>query len=89
MDSFGILGRVPVNDGLRARFTREITPRNLANASTVLDLCRILRAQCLLNREQLSVLKENLAPEYAAQLEQVLERWTSVYSGENEYGKVC
>lgn len=56
------LGQTAISETLKSLFQRDISPRRLAYVETLTDLLVVLKAQCLLNRDNIDALKRHLPP---------------------------
>lgn len=89
MEASKVLDEVLVTDHLREHLKNEITPRRMSHTRSVLDLCKVLRAQSQLNRENLDILKANIPLALKYLLDQIYLQWMTELSNDksNTYGE--
>lgn len=84
-----MLGDLLVTDHLKEQFQREISTRRLAHTTSLLDLCKVLHAQCQLNQEHLDTIKAYLPATSGHLLDEVYAHWQMSEPGNgttNVYG---
>lgn len=57
------LGQTPIGEPIKQLFRSDISPRRLAYIETLADLLIVLKAQYLLNRNNIEALKPHLSPD--------------------------
>lgn len=81
MDAHALLSQLLLPDNLKEQFGHaqniSISPRRLAYATTLLNLCEVLHSQCQFTSTQIAVLKAYLPAATGHLLDQLLAQWAT------------